>query len=85
MAVRFRQLQVPKDVIGRLGMTAEEYRRHQEAGEKWCSGCKTWHPLAAFASYSAQPDGLQHHCRAWFANYRARRFARAALKRRRGR
>jgi hypothetical protein len=71
-----RRLNVPWDVERRLGLTAEEYRRHQSAGEKWCTGCKAWHPLASFGPYRFKPDGLQGNCRDWFAAYREKRRSR---------
>lgn len=33
---------------GRLGVTFDEYRRRQAAGERWCTGCKDWHAVTEF-------------------------------------
>jgi hypothetical protein len=29
---------------GRLGITVDEYRAHEAAGERWCSCCGAWRP-----------------------------------------
>jgi len=41
----------------RLGLTPAEYRVLREAGEKWCTGCKTWHPLDEISEQDACRDG----------------------------
>lgn len=28
----------------RLGITIEEYRQHEAAGEAWCPRCESWQP-----------------------------------------
>lgn len=33
----------------RIGITADEYMDRRAAGEKWCSGCQSWHDGAAFS------------------------------------
>lgn len=47
----------------RLRIPVETYRAHVEAGEKWCSACHDWHPLAAFGRSLARADGLNHICK----------------------
>lgn len=59
----YRRLNVPRAVEKRLGITADEYRAKQDAGEKWCTGCKGWHEIAAFGVSIDQPDGLQTACK----------------------
>ena len=41
---------IMKSVATRLGMTVDEYRKHRDAGELWCSGCRRWHAADEFAS-----------------------------------
>jgi hypothetical protein len=45
----------------RIGVSAEEYQRHIEAGEKWCSYSKHWPKRGEFA----RTDGgrLDSYCR----------------------
>lgn len=47
----------------RIGITAEDYRAHLEASEKWCTACKTWHARSAFPRDSSRTDGLHACCR----------------------
>ena len=77
MTQGYRPLNVPKNVEGRLGITAEEYRARQAAGLKWCSRCKAWHPVEAFHRSDTWPDGLQRHCKEWYIAYVQRRKQRA--------
>lgn len=65
-----RTLNVPYGVVGRLGITAEQYRARQGAGEKWCSGCREWHLLKEFSFNADAPDHKQVHCRKRYAIYR---------------
>ncbi len=48
----------------RLGLSLAEYQARRDAGEKWCTGCKDWHPVAEFAHDSSRSDGLRAACRA---------------------
>lgn len=60
----------------KLGLSADEYRQHVEAGERWCSGHRAWHPatLKVFAIDRNHSSGLAGNCRAWLAErYAARR------------
>lgn len=47
----------------KIRVTYEEYRAHREAGEKWCSGHKAWHPLEAFDRNRTYGDGFYPSCR----------------------
>lgn len=62
-------MNVPFGVQRRLGITAKEYREKQDAGEKYCGGCKAWHPVDDFALSSGQPDGRQSFCKRWYRAY----------------
>jgi len=46
-----------------LGISAEEYRARRERGERWCCGCKAWHPWIDFGRNRANPGGLSSYCR----------------------
>jgi hypothetical protein len=46
----------------RQGLTEDAYRAHVAAGEKWCGGCKKWHPRSAFGSDRSRNDGLAARC-----------------------
>jgi hypothetical protein len=52
----------PKIGAKRLGMSVDEYERRTAAGEKWCTGCKDWHPVQMFGPNG---DGYQTSCRTW--------------------
>ena len=45
----------------RLGITVEDYRR-RVVTEKWCTGCKAWHPHVAFGRDASRFDGLASIC-----------------------
>lgn len=47
-----------------LGLSFEEYSAKLEAGEKWCSGCKAWHPIVHFKSDRSRTDGYATICSA---------------------
>lgn len=68
---------------GKLGISFKAYRRHVEAGEKWCAACHRWHPRESFGKRATLVDGLDNICRL-VMNARARaRMARAREKLRR--
>lgn len=69
---------------GMLGIPKDEYRRHVEAGEKWCWGCQSWHPrdAAHFYPRPAQQDGLDNVCKD-IVRVRARETMRRLYARRR--
>lgn len=48
----------------KLGISADEYRAHVEAGEKWCGGHREWHARDAFFPGEQQKMG-RGECRAW--------------------
>jgi 5-methylcytosine-specific restriction endonuclease McrA len=45
-----------------LGIPLEEYAARLDAGEKWCTSCKRWHPRSAFGSDASRGDGLSTAC-----------------------
>lgn len=49
-----------------IGISPKEYIGHVSSGEKWCTGCKAWHPTQDFGPDKSRPDGLSAKCR----NYR---------------
>jgi hypothetical protein len=54
---------VLKTAARRIGVDPDEYMRRIEAGEKWCCGCKTWHPASAFPWDESRGSGLASSCR----------------------
>lgn len=46
-----------------IGVTLEELLARFERGEKWCSGCRAWHPTEAFGRDASRGDGLAALCR----------------------
>lgn len=59
----------------RVGLDPVEYARRVEAGEKWCTACKAWHPRAAFVVDRSRGDGLRARCLAADRGRPARRRA----------
>lgn len=59
----------------RIGVSLADYDRRRAAGEKWCTGCKRWQPVAEFGSDSSRADGLAKWCRQ-FTNQRYQEEAR---------
>lgn len=53
---------VMKIAAARVGMTLAEYMARLDAGEKWCTGCKAWHPRAVFVVDRSRGDGLRARC-----------------------
>jgi hypothetical protein len=53
-----------KSAATKIGVTAEEYIRRRDAGERWCWACGEWHPLSEFGSNRSVTDGVQRQCRA---------------------
>jgi hypothetical protein len=47
----------------RIGVAVDEYVSKRASGEKWCTACKAWHPIAAFRSDKSRADGLASSCR----------------------
>lgn len=50
--------------IWRTGTSVEEWLRKVRGGNKWCSACRAWHPIAYFYEDVKQPDALKGPCRA---------------------
>lgn len=46
----------------RIGVTEEAYRARLAAGDKWCGGCRAWHPREAFGIDRSRSDGLSAVC-----------------------
>lgn len=57
------QIGVMKTAARRVGVSFEEYMGRVTAGEKWCMGCRTFHPVAAFGSDAKRSDTLDVVCR----------------------
>ncbi len=53
----------------RLGLSVEQYNALVAAGQKWCGGCKEWHPTSRFGQDRTRYDGLTSRC----LNARARK------------
>lgn len=47
----------------KLGISPETYAAHVARGERWCSGCKTWHERSAFGRNRYNADGLAYRCK----------------------
>lgn len=45
-----------------IGVSYETYMLHITAGDKWCTGCKAWHPVIAFQKDLSRGDGLSAVC-----------------------
>lgn len=48
---------------GRLRISVEEYRRHTDSGEAWCSTHQDWHPASAFGPNKGRAGGRSPKCR----------------------
>lgn len=46
----------------RLGLTEAEFRTRRASGQKWCTGCKDWHPISEFKVDRSRSDGLASTC-----------------------
>lgn len=55
-----------------LGMPVEEYARHRNAGELWCTGCRDWHRGSEFKVSSLTTTGRRGCCTAGAVIARAR-------------
>ncbi len=49
----------------KAGCTVEQYEDRLRRGQKWCSGCKSWHDQSAFTTDRSRWDGLKPQCLAW--------------------
>jgi hypothetical protein len=52
-----------KRAAARQGLTVEAYAQRVAGGEKWCTGCKAWHPAAVFVVDRSRWDGRATKCR----------------------
>ncbi len=55
-------LGVMKTAAVRVGVGVDEYRKRVDGGEKWCTGCKAWHPVADFPRDRTRADGRKARC-----------------------
>ena len=63
-----------KNAARRTGLSVEDYQTRVSNGEKWCTGCKDWHPRSAFTLDNSRSDGLTPTCVTFRkARYRAKR------------
>lgn len=46
----------------RMNITAEQYQARLDAGEKYCSMCREWHPIDAFEMDATMMDGRRRIC-----------------------
>lgn len=60
-----------KTAARRVGLSVEDYQARVAVGEKYCTGCKAWHPRGDFTADRSRSDGLSATCRA-IHNVRAR-------------
>lgn len=51
-----------KTAAVRVGISLTDYLAKVAGGEKWCTGCKTWHQLSEFAADRARGDGVRARC-----------------------
>lgn len=47
----------------RVGLAPRDYDTKVNAGEKWCSTHREWHPTSAFGADASRYDGLAASCR----------------------
>lgn len=68
---RRRRVDRTTSAATRLGITEAAYRAQLDAGLKWCSGCRDWHPRSTevFARERSRRDGLSGSCKAWLRAY----------------
>jgi len=52
-----------KGAAKKAGMSVGEYIRRVDAGEKWCTTCRTWHRVSEFGKDASRWDGLAAGCR----------------------
>lgn len=56
------RLGVLKIAARRAGVSLEEYSAAIARGEKWCTGCRRFHPRTAFGPDRSRYDGLSASC-----------------------
>jgi len=52
-----------RKAASRVGVSEAEYALRLASGEKWCSGCKSFHARTSFAGDRSRYDGLSMRCR----------------------
>lgn len=57
-----RRLGVLKTAARRVGLPLAEYSARVANGEKWCTGCKAWHPATDFPVDRSRGDGRRAKC-----------------------
>ena len=55
-------LGVEKAAARRIGATHEQYQARMVGGERWCTGCKEWHPISHFSNDCTRGCGLSAQC-----------------------
>jgi hypothetical protein len=53
----------------RLGLAVEEVEARRQAGERWCSRCRQWKPLAEFHSNPSRRLAASGYCGECFAGW----------------
>jgi len=51
-----------RTAAARTGLSTAAYQARLDNGEKWCIGCKGWHPRANFQRDRTRGDGLKARC-----------------------
>ena len=51
-----------KRAASHIGIPFAEYKRQRDGGQKWCTGCKAWHPRGEFHRSVSNVDGLNPNC-----------------------
>src|SRR3954468_14302659 len=66
-----RALGAVKTAARRVGLSIDDYRSRVSAHEKYCTGCKAWHPRIDFSADKSRSDGLSATCKV-IHNFRSR-------------
>jgi len=56
------RLGVLKGAAQKTGLSLDDYQAKVDAGEKWCTGCKDWHPKSEFSVDASRWDGRKSVC-----------------------
>lgn len=62
-AVSQKSAGVLRTAARRIGIPFSVYSSMLEAGQKWCTRCKMWHPRSSFSIDRSRGDGLKAACR----------------------
>lgn len=49
----------------KIGCTPEEWHARRANGQRWCSGCRTWHSREEFGFDKSKWDRVPVRCRAY--------------------